>query len=78
MGANSKSLKALLELIFISGPSDWIHAGGEKAKMLTKKKQELKITPEELMAELARMLGGIKITDKTRAYAREMLEDSQK
>ena len=46
--------------------------------MLTKKKQELKITPEELMAELARMLGGIKITDKTRAYAREMLEDSQK
>jgi len=33
---------------------------------------------EERIEELARMMGGVKITDKTRAYAREMLEDGQR
>jgi DNA repair protein RecN (Recombination protein N) len=28
--------------------------------------------------EIARMLGGVKVTDKTRAYAREMVENAKK
>jgi DNA repair ATPase RecN len=28
--------------------------------------------------EIARMLGGVKITDKTRAHAREMIEQAKK
>jgi DNA repair protein RecN (Recombination protein N) len=32
------------------------------------------LTPEERIEELARMLGGVKITDKTRDHAREMLQ----
>jgi len=47
----------------------------EKNRTVTRIKN---LGKEERVEELARMLGGIKITDKTRAYAREMLEDSQK
>lgn len=35
------------------------------------------LSREDRVEELARMLGGVKITDKTRAYAREMLEENQ-
>ncbi len=47
----------------------------EKSRTVTRIKG---LAPEERVEELARMLGGIKITDKTRAFAREMLEESQK
>ena len=47
----------------------------EKSRAVTRIKN---LGSEERVEELARMMGGIKITDKTRAYAREMLEDSQK
>ena len=36
------------------------------------------LSPEERIEELARMLGGLKITEKTRAYAREMLEQARR
>jgi DNA repair protein RecN (Recombination protein N) len=35
------------------------------------------LSTEERIEELARMLGGTKITEKTRAYAKEMLEENQ-
>jgi len=44
----------------------------EKNRAVTRIKR---LGKEERIEELARMLGGIKITDKTRAYAREILED---
>jgi DNA repair protein RecN (Recombination protein N) len=44
----------------------------EKNRAVTRIKR---LSKEERIEELARMLGGIKITDKTRAYAREILED---
>ena len=33
---------------------------------------------ESVADEIARMLGGVKITDKTRAHAREMIEQAKK
>jgi len=46
----------------------------EKGRMVTRVKL---LSREERVEELARMLGGVKITDKTRAYAREILEDGK-
>jgi DNA repair protein RecN (Recombination protein N) len=34
-----------------------------------------KLSPEERVKEMARMLGGVKITDRTMAHARELLEE---
>lgn len=39
--------------------------------------QVVALTPEARVDELARMLGGVKITDQTRAHAREMLDLGQ-
>ncbi len=36
------------------------------------------LSEKERIDELARMIGGIKITDKTRAYARELLEEARR
>jgi len=47
----------------------------EKARTVTRVKT---LSREERVEELARMLGGVKITDKIRAYAREMLEEIQR
>jgi DNA repair protein RecN (Recombination protein N) len=33
---------------------------------------------DSIVDEIARMLGGVKITDKTRAHAREMIEQAKK
>jgi DNA repair protein RecN (Recombination protein N) len=33
---------------------------------------------EEVVDEIARMLGGVKVTEKTRAHAREMIENARK
>lgn len=36
-----------------------------------------RLNPDETVAEIARMLGGLKITDQTLAHARELVADSQ-
>ena len=46
----------------------------EKGRTVTRIRE---LGREDRVEELARMLGGVKITDKTRAYAREMLEENQ-
>jgi DNA repair protein RecN (Recombination protein N) len=33
---------------------------------------------ESIVDEIARMLGGVKVTEKTRAHAREMIETAKK
>jgi DNA repair ATPase RecN len=33
---------------------------------------------ESIVDEIARMLGGVKVTDKTKAHAKEMIENAQK
>jgi len=45
----------------------------EKGRTVTRIRE---LGKEDRVEELARMLGGVKITDKTRAYAREMLEEN--
>jgi len=37
-----------------------------------------RLEKEEVVDEIARMLGGVKITEKTRAHAREMIENARK
>ncbi|MBW1981386.1 MAG: DNA repair protein RecN [Deltaproteobacteria bacterium] len=37
-----------------------------------------RVTNEERLAEIARMLGGVKVSEKTRAHAREMLEQARR
>ncbi len=37
-----------------------------------------RLDKEALMEEVARMLGGLKVTDKTRAHAKEMIENAKK
>ena len=44
----------------------------EKGRTVTRVKR---LSDAERIEELARMMGGVKITEKTRAYAREMLEE---
>jgi len=33
---------------------------------------------EAIVDEIARMLGGVKVTEKTRAHAREMIENARR
>jgi len=47
----------------------------EKGRTLTAVKR---LEPEERVEELSRMLGGVQITEKTRAHAREMMEAAGK
>ncbi len=37
-----------------------------------------RLEKEEVVEEIARMLGGVKVTEKTRAHAREMIENAKK
>ena len=36
-----------------------------------------RLSQDETVAEIARMLGGLNITDQTLAHARELIEESQ-
>jgi DNA repair protein RecN (Recombination protein N) len=37
-----------------------------------------RLDEESIVDEIARMLGGVKVTEKTKAHAREMIESAQK
>jgi DNA repair protein RecN (Recombination protein N) len=37
-----------------------------------------RLDPEAIADEIARMLGGVKVTDKTKAHAKEMIENARK
>jgi DNA repair protein RecN (Recombination protein N) len=37
-----------------------------------------RLEKEAIVDEIARMLGGVKVTDKTRAHAKEMIENAKK
>jgi DNA repair protein RecN (Recombination protein N) len=37
-----------------------------------------KLEKEGIVEEIARMLGGVRVTEKTRAHAKEMLENARK
>ena len=42
----------------------------------TSRTQLRHLTPDERIEELARMLGGVKITERTRAHAEEMIRSA--
>ena len=52
-----------------------VHKSTRKGRTITVMKE---LTEKERVEEIARMLGGEKISAKTRAHAREMLEQAQK